>query len=73
MNYKIEKNIEAPPVKSGRYSIYPLRKMDIGDSFFTNDVPVEKLRAAATYFGFRNKRKYMVRKVDGGVRCWRVE
>ena len=73
MNYKIEKAIEVPPIKTGRYSIYPFRKMEVGDSFFSNDISAEKLRAAASYFGLRNERKYMVRKVDGGARCWRIK
>ena len=73
MNYKIEKAIEVPPIKTGRYTKYPFHEMNIGDSFFAIDIPAENLRSAASYFGLRNKRKYMVRKVDGGVRCWRME
>lgn len=68
-------------------SKYPLADMSVGDSFFVpypdgkaikNSQGQDALRVAinSTANKQRHKqpgRRYTVRPVDGGVRCWRVE
>jgi hypothetical protein len=80
--YKIEKGIE--PVnpnggKLGKPRIYPFDKMEIGDSFFVESNNVNQTRnslgACCYNYVKRNdpEKKFMVRKVEGGVRVWRIK
>lgn len=67
------------PLPIDRY-IYPFEDMQVGDSFFCPDGAEEPVLAARrvrvavlahmkkTY----REAKYLVRVVDGGVRCWRT-
>ena len=74
MMFKIEKKVAIPD--SG-YVKWPFNNMIVGDSF---SVPVtdatitraHRRRGAAAYARKRNGRKYVVRAVDGGRRCWRT-
>jgi len=70
--YKIESGIPQPPSLSGRKK-YPLREMEVGDSFVVDADQHTRLMSAVAYFGKRNNRKYSIRKVDGSLRCWRVK
>jgi hypothetical protein len=48
--------------------------MKIGDSFlFPEWVQAKSCRAMAYSVGRRMQRKFIVRKVEDGLRCWRVE
>lgn len=76
--YKIEKNLPIPPSGTGRPK-YPLRDMEVGDSFFV-PVPLintlkfrNRLSSALTYFGKRHSVQFITRSVDDGIRVWRVE
>lgn len=62
------------PVTGGRPYSYPFFKMEAGDSFFVpGDYKVAvNLRKSARQRGLAKNEKYMVRKVDGGARCWRL-
>ena len=82
--FKIESNIPLPNGGTLRGTKYPFGLMKKGDSFLvaTPDDGKEKDKKVASISNsvstFRkadaNKRtKFTVRKVDGGVRCWRVE
>ena len=79
--FPIEKNIPIPPISFGRHLHYPLRDMDVGDSFFVVIEPFDLKEAQSRgkrILGCgRDKRmapkKFTVRIVDGGVRCWRIE
>lgn len=71
--FKVEKGIPMPP----REPKYPLRKMDVGDSFFMpntlgiNAPSCARIRAKqirATIRGFRLR----ILKVAGGYRAWRI-
>ena len=74
--FVIEKNISIKlRVKNPRY---PFDIMELGDSFF---VPVEnehrtalsaRLRMCA-YANGKRSGMFSIRRVDGGVRCWRVK
>jgi hypothetical protein len=70
--YAIEKSIPIP----SRKRKYPLREMNVGDSFY---VPCENGRRKGqsilglTYVAFPGKtRKFTTRTDATGVRCWRV-
>lgn len=67
---KIDKNIPAPTAR-GKYNFSSLC---VGDSIFFEGLghdsnPV----AAAKRFARRNGKKITVRKVQGGIRVWRIE
>ena len=75
--FEIEKGIEITKSENNGtidYK-YPFNLMDIGDSFF---VPCEKSGTAILQRNIsqlaRNRRpkKFTVRRLEGGVRCWRI-
>lgn len=75
----IEPNIPipAPGTRKHRVSKYPLREMQIGDSFLLSraDFTEEELRRALraiTSNASRWKTRVSYRQVEGGVRVWRV-
>lgn len=78
MKIKIEKGI---PVPNKNLKIqYPFDEMEVVDSFFidSNNMDINKLQikiaTKATYYKSRinNKVKFTCKKVDNGVRCWRI-
>lgn len=80
-----ESGIPMPPAKRGRYSSrcpckYPLRTMEVGESFFvpvSHPANLEKYQcaviAAAWKIGKKTGKRFTSRQVEGGVRVWRVE
>lgn len=77
MVYEVEKGHDIPnvPVKVTKY---PFASMDVGDSFFVpfgEDVPavvMNRLRSAAGQRSVDGGKKFVVRRMDGGVRVWRT-
>lgn len=73
----IEKNVPVPATsyQSGAPIKYPFADMEIGDSFVVGAEKIDghRVRVAASHFGKRNARRFMVRQVDNGHRVWRVE
>ncbi len=69
---KVDKGILIPEGRSG-VTKYPWNEMEIGDSFFLEKGNSNTLRCAASYAGSRNNKKFIVRKVGGGARAWRIE
>ncbi len=73
-NFTIEKNIPMPKV-----SVYPLKEMEIGDSFFIPETfrKYERATSLISNFGRRNGMKFSLRKLKEngvpGCRVWRVE
>ena len=70
----IEKNvpIPEPDFKKGS-SMYGFSQMEPGDSiFYQEDDSVQKVRTCFRVFCHRNKWKGCSRKVEGGIRIWRV-
>ncbi len=66
---RIDKGIPIPPPVADRK--YPLRTMEIGDSFFVLAADIHK---TGLYNGARRAGiRVTVRKVPGGLRCWRVQ
>lgn len=71
---KIEKGIPAPEDNLGSAK-YPYSEMEIGDSVFfdVNLHDQNKARIAARVYSHRTGKKFTARKVEGGVRIWRIE
>ena len=72
---KINKGVKMPPrgYGIGAPPKYPWLKMKIGDSFLVVGKLQKSMGTQATMTGKRHNRKFTTRKVDGGVRVWRVE
>lgn len=75
--FKVEKNI---PVAEVKYTeeIYPFSSLEIGDSFFVpydgNDPNYirRKVFSASCQAGKRHGKKYTGRKLEHGIRVWRI-
>lgn len=78
MSYKINKTVPVPEdFGSGAKMKYPLRRMEVGDSFFvpigpgeTEDRLVSRISSAC--YRIRPHR-FTTKRVKGGARCWRIE
>lgn len=69
--YEIEKGIEIP--EKSLSSIYPFEIMEVGDSFFVDDIKkYEALLSRKAYLFKKFNIKISVRRVDGGIRVWRT-
>lgn len=74
---QIESEQVAPP--RGHHLVrYPFRQLEVGQSFFIEGIAgdhaaILRVRGAANVQGRRTGKKYSVRKMDGGVRVWRVK
>ncbi len=70
---KVEKNIPMPEI--GRYkggSKFPLREMEIGDSFYMEGNA--GLQRDIISFAHRVRpKKFTTRKEKNGYRCWRIK
>lgn len=69
--YQIEAGVPTPP-KRCQSTKYPFSEMSAGDSFFVADGD-NKVVSASCAAGRRLGRKFSTRKVEGGVRVWRVK
>lgn len=74
---EVEREIPIPNSVTGRGSCkYPIVDLDIGESFLipgTIKNAHSRATALVNYWQRKLRRRYTVRKVDGGVRVWRVE
>lgn len=70
---KIDKGIPVPigATHKGNFSKYPLSKMVIGDSFYTEDATF--VRVTAHMYAKKLAIKIMVRRWENGWRVWRVK
>ena len=76
--FKIEHGVPMPEsVGKGWRTKYPFGQMDVGDSFLVKNVDNDttKVRAAMSYYGTRNDKKFATRTVNegGDVRVWRTK
>ena len=76
---KIDKNIPIPPTnrKCGAYK-YPFAEMKVGDSFFTKATTIQQVAQLRSGFNVIVKKiggnyKITTKKIEGGLRVWRVE
>lgn len=70
MTFKIEKGIQIPSL--GRPVIYPFHEMEINDSFFAPMRSYGSVKTSASNYARKHAVKFSLRKVDGGVRVWRI-
>ena len=70
--YVIEKDV---PMSStvGRPPKYPLRMMEPGDSFFVEKGDRKSISVSVSRLSKETGWIFRVRRVDGGVRVWRVK
>ena len=79
----VEKNVPIPKRKgtsAGKPPIYPFRDMNVNDCFFApireNETVAhaqQRVMSAAFLHGRKYSKKFSVRQVENGVRCWRIE
>lgn len=72
--YKIEKNvpITGPVTANGRPPIYPLRKMDVGDSFLAKGKRVDDVRRSIDYVQRTTEMRFTARQIGPDARVWRT-
>jgi hypothetical protein len=73
---KIERNVPIPPPHGrGRPVRFPFAGMAVGDSFFVADTKSKEISNCVSNFVKHHggNRKFTVRTVEGGARCWRVK
>ena len=77
--FDVEAGLPIPGKRAGGPSKYPWLTMNIGDSFFvpySRSIPPHVLQArvgsAANSAQRRHGRRFITRRVEGGVRGWRV-
>ena len=76
MSFKVEKGFEIGSTKRGPKPKYPWREMEVGDSVlfkydFVNGTTKEQMSSYA--YGKQSGKKFSGRKVDGGMRIWRIK
>ena len=71
---QIERGVPIAPDGRGRRRVYPWHQMGVGDSIFvaTDNPSHHPVRRAASFWAKRHGRIFCSRKVEGGVRVWRV-
>lgn len=68
---KIEAGIPFP--KEGMWTTkYPWRELDVDQSFFVANATFRTMQSGASLAGRRLGKTFRARKVDGGVRVWRL-
>lgn len=74
MTYKIEKDIpipkKRPPIKGYKY---PLREMEIGDSFLVEGDGYLLCKKIHTHTSALKPKKFRSRTVKEGMRVWRIK
>ncbi len=68
---QIEKNIPIPPSSPIGEMIAVLKTMEVHDSVYTTDEKLAR-RAVAKAHKDDDARKYITRRVEGGMRVWRT-
>ena len=71
-SFKIETGIPVPPGGHDKNRKYPFATMNVGDSVFVAADPNNLFRGAAYAYGKANGKKFTVRKMPDGFRCWRT-
>lgn len=78
--FKIEKGVPIPKARNGnRVSPYPFAQLAVGESFVITQPTLTSHGAGGlcgglcTYWSRKLGRKFIQRKVEGGVRVWRIE
>jgi hypothetical protein len=75
--YQVE-SVELPQAK-GKKGIYPFKTLQVGESFLIEASPEQmtktqrKMSALCVMSGKRHGKKFVTRRVDNGVRIFRIE
>ena len=70
---QIDKNVPIPGLHSKSEHSDAVGRLEIGDSvLFEGDLTTQGVRAMVRCHHSSNK-KFAIRTVEGGVRCWRIE
>lgn len=69
MEYKIEKGVPVPPLKTGLKDA--LLSMEVGDSFAYPEERNDTMRAMIAKIKIDCDREFVVRRVKTGYRVWR--
>jgi len=59
--------------KRGKAFKYPFHKLEVGESFYVENLQSRNLGGSVTYASKVLGRKFTTRSMEGGVRVWRVE
>ncbi len=72
--FKIERGLVVPPLtRSGRDSIYPTSKMEVGDSFLIPKEHLTRSKSAGTSYYAKKGWKFKKRMLPDGLRVWRIQ
>lgn len=71
----IDKNVDIP---NSPFGVSVIKQMEVGDSIVEHGAESASTANSVLYrnaqqFGYRTGRKFSARKVEGGVRVWRVK
>ena len=69
--FTLERGLDIPERKTGPK--YPYDQLELGDSFYLEGGDLSKLCNANYREWRRTGKKYTARKVENGVRVWRIE
>lgn len=75
MGFKLEDTIVPPPATARSNGRWPFNEMEVGQSFFipeTDSAAMNAVNSEASVRGRRLGKKFTVRTVAGGKRCWRI-
>jgi hypothetical protein len=71
MTIEIEKGV---PITGKSRQRFPFKDMEVGDSFFIKDGKNKSAYSSAAGFARRHPAfAFTVRKINGGIRVWRIE
>lgn len=69
--YAIETDIPIPPLRRPDTK-YPFKELEVGHSFLVRDRSIHSVRSRCSQVKLATGQKFTVRKVQGGVRVWRI-
>lgn len=76
MEIQIERGVPVPAKKwsgTGRRAVYPWREMEVGDSFIFRKKTKKSTAFSLAYrAGKMGGRKFIIRTMAEGIRCWRM-
>jgi len=76
--FAIEKNVPVPYVAahiSGRPPIYPFNELQVGESFYVPQITCKQRQSIQSQMRYRARKRgvrFISRKMEGGLRIWRV-
>lgn len=75
-DFDIEKDVPMPEHDVYRKRKYPFMKLEVDESFFVEAEDslkvLNSMKSIVTYYQTNFDMRFVVKRVDGGVRCWRI-